>query len=92
LKWVEENFFQWGKPCHQICLSHLVKLNNPPQIPLDGSFIGKEHQEGDDKAIYFYWIPLEEVKNIKVYPAKAAELLLCIDEGVKHLIFREGAD
>lgn len=91
LKWVEENFFQWGaKPCHQICLSHLVKLNNPQQIPLDGNFIGKEHGEGDAQAIYFYWIPLDEVKNINVYPAKAAELLLCLNEGVKHFIYREG--
>lgn len=91
LKWVEENFFQWGdKPCHQISLSHLVKLKGAAQIPLDGRFINKEYDEDDEKAIYFYWIPLDEVKNINVYPANAAELLGCLDEGVKHFICREG--
>jgi hypothetical protein len=59
------------------------------QIPLDGSFIGKEHNTNDDSAIYFYWIPISEVKNINVYPVNSAELLLCLDEGVKHFIYRE---
>jgi 8-oxo-dGTP pyrophosphatase MutT (NUDIX family) len=91
LKWVEENFFLWGnKPCHQICLSHLVKLKDTAQIPLDGRFISKEYREDDEKAICFYWIPLDEIKNINVYPANAAELLLYLDEGVKHFICREG--
>ena len=91
LQWVEENFFSWsGKPCHQISLSHLVKLKDAAQIPYDGRFIGKEYRENDANAIYFYWIPLDEVKNINVYPTNAAELLLCLDEGVKHFVYREG--
>ncbi|MCL2776339.1 MAG: hypothetical protein FWD71_23805, partial [Oscillospiraceae bacterium] len=57
--------------------------------PLVGNFIGKEHNANDNKAIYFYWIPINEVKNINVYPINAAELLLCLDEGVKHFIYRE---
>jgi ADP-ribose pyrophosphatase YjhB (NUDIX family) len=90
LKWVEENFFSWGdKPCHQISLSHLIKLKDTAQIPLNGRFISKEYSENDDNAIYFCWIPLDEVKNIKVYPANAAELLLELDEGVKHFVYRE---
>jgi len=91
LKWVEENFFQWGeKHCHQICLSHLVKLMDESQIPMDERFISKEYKENDAGAIYFYWIPLDEVKNINVYPTNAAELLLCLDEGMKHFVCREG--
>jgi ADP-ribose pyrophosphatase YjhB (NUDIX family) len=91
LKWVEENFFSWGdKPCHQICLSHLIKLKDTAQIPLNSRFISKEYRENDDNAIYFYWIPINEVKNINVYPANAAELLLKLDDGVKHFVYREG--
>ncbi|MCL2814242.1 MAG: NUDIX hydrolase [Oscillospiraceae bacterium] len=91
LKWVEENFFSWGdKPCHQISLSYLVRLKDTAQIPLDGRFISEEYRENDDNAIYFYWIPLDEVKNINVYPANAAELLLKLDDGVKHFVYREG--
>jgi ADP-ribose pyrophosphatase YjhB (NUDIX family) len=89
-KWVEENFFRWGdKLCHQISLSHLVKLKDTAQIPPDGRFISKEDDEDDNKAIYFYWIPLDEVKNINVYPQNAAELLLCLNEGVKYFTYRE---
>jgi len=90
LKWVEENIFQWGdKPCHQICLSYLVQLKDASQIPVDGRFISKEYSEDDKNAIYFYWMPLDEVKNITVYPADAAELLKSIDDGVKHIVYQE---
>jgi len=50
----------------------------------------EEVRESDANAIYFYWIPLDEVKNINVYPANAAELLLCLNDGVKHFVYREG--
>ena len=85
LKWVWENIYPWdGKICNQICLFFMVNLKNITQIPLDGSFCGKEYDSNDDKAIWFYWVPFGEVKNITVYPPNAAELLLCIKEGVKH--------
>jgi len=90
LEWVEENFFMWdGKPCHQICLSYAVKMKDTAKIPFDGSFIGSEYVEDDANAIYFYWIPLDKMKNIAVYPANAAELLNKFGEGVKHLVYRE---
>jgi len=66
-----------------------VKLKDTEQIPLEGRFISKEYRENDANAIYFYWIPLDEVKNIKVYPANAADLLLCLNEGVQHFVYRE---
>jgi len=34
-------------------------------------------------------VSFDEVKNIAVYPANAAELLIYIDEGVNHFIYRE---
>jgi ADP-ribose pyrophosphatase YjhB (NUDIX family) len=90
LKWVEENIFPWGeKTFQQICLYYLVELTDARQTPLSGSFISKEYNEADDNAIYFYWIPLNEVKNITVYPEKAAELLPQLDEGVQHFVYRE---
>lgn len=90
LKWLEENFFQWGdKPCHQISFSYTVKLADETQIPVNGHFISKEYKKSDSNAIYFHWIPMDEVKNISVYPAKATELLFCLNEGLKHFIYRE---
>lgn len=91
LKWVEENLFIWGdKDAHQISLSYLVKLKDMTQIPLEDSFISKEYNADDDKAIWFHWVTLSDVKNLTVYPTKAAELLSLLDEGVKHLVYREG--
>jgi ADP-ribose pyrophosphatase YjhB (NUDIX family) len=85
LKLVEENFWDWnGERCQQISLSYLVQLKPPFSIPLVGSFHNKE--KGD---IYLYWVPLDEVKNLKVYPECAAELLAQIDGGTKHVVYRE---
>lgn len=90
LKWVEENFFPWGdKSAHQICLSYLVYLKDVSQIPLEGSFVSKEYRESDKNAIFFHWVPLSDVKNLTVYPTKTAELLLLLNEGVKHFVYRQ---
>jgi ADP-ribose pyrophosphatase YjhB (NUDIX family) len=91
LKWVEENIFSWGdKTAQQICFDYLVQLKDGANIPLPGPFISREYDEENENAIYFYWVPLNEVKRLTVYPADAAELLLRLDEGVKHIVFREG--
>lgn len=90
LKWVEENLFPWGnRNAHQICLSYLVELENTAQIPLNGSFISKECSENDTNAIWFHWVQLDQVVNLTVYPVKVAELLPRLNEGVKHLVYRE---
>jgi len=91
LKWVGEIFFPWGdKPCHQICLYYMIELADDTQIPLDGKFIAEEHLEGRNFDIEFHWIPLEYLKCIEVYPTNAKELIVCLNEGVKHFIYREG--
>ncbi|MDR0817989.1 MAG: hypothetical protein LBN43_00230 [Oscillospiraceae bacterium] len=66
-----------------------MELQDDSQIPLSGSFISKEYRKTDDNAIYFHWIPLNEVKNIAVYPANAAELLARLDGGVELFVYRE---
>lgn len=90
IKWVAEIFFPWGdKPCHQICIYYLIKLADETQVPLSKKFIAHEHIEGRDFDIEFHWIPLEKVKDMKVYPSNASELLEHINEGVKHFVYRE---
>jgi 8-oxo-dGTP pyrophosphatase MutT (NUDIX family) len=89
LKWVGEIFFPWGnKPCHQICLYYTVDLVTE-NIPSEGMFMGREQLEGRKFDLEFHWVPLEELENIEVYPANAAELIHQIDRGVQHFIFRE---
>ncbi|MDF2685319.1 MAG: ADP-ribose pyrophosphatase [Clostridia bacterium] len=90
LKWVGEIFFPWGdKPCHQICLYYMIELTNDKQIPLNDSFTAKETIEERNFNIEFYWISLTEINNIEIYPVNAKQLIKCIDEGVKHFIYKQ---
>lgn len=89
LRWVAEIFFPWGdKPCHQICLYYDVEIGSQ-DTPKDGKFTEHEHIDGRNFDIEFHWIPLNEVKDISVYPTNAAELLPKFNDGVQHFVFRE---
>lgn len=89
LKWVGEIFFPWGrKPCHQICLYYMVELR-AGDIPAEGMFLGKEQIQGRNFDLEFHWVPIEELKNIEVYPTNVVELMAKMDEGVQHFIYRE---
>ena len=84
-----EIFFPWGdKPCHQICLYYIVDIESD-NIPLEGMFMGKEQIEGRKFNLEFHWVPLEELKNIEVYPTNVVELMNQMNDGVQHFIFRE---
>lgn len=89
LKWVGEIFFPWGTmPCHQICLYYMVEIQDG-QVPMSGSFVAREHLEGRDFDVVFYWIPLDKVKNLKIYPTNAQELLAHLNDGTQHFVYRE---
>lgn len=89
LKWVAEVFFPWGrKPCHQICLYYMVQIQNP-EIPRDGFFLAKEHMEGRSFDLEFHWVPLEDVHKLEVYPTQTPDLLLKLDEGIQHFVYKE---
>lgn len=89
LKWVGEIFFPWGeKPCHQICLYYMVEIDSD-NIPSEGMFMAKEHIEGRDFQLEFHWVPLDDLKQIEVYPENASELISRISDGVQHFIYRE---
>ncbi len=89
LKWVGEIFFPWGnKPCHQICLYYIVEINSE-NIPTQGMFMGQEQIEGQKFKLEFHWVPLDELKNIEVYPTNIVELMNHMEYGVQHFIYRE---
>ena len=89
LKWVGEVFFPWGnRSCHQICLYYQVDITSK-NIPFEGMFIGKEKIEGRKFDLGFHWLPIEELKNIEVYPTNVVELVDRIDQGVQHFIYQE---
>ena len=89
LRWVAEVFFPWGdKPCHQICLYYNIEITDD-HTPLSGIFTAKEHLEGRDFAINFHWVPLEEAKELLIYPEQCRELLQTPDSSVHHFIYKE---
>ena len=90
LKWIEENIFLWGgKNVHQICLSYIVELKDVNQIPHDGSFMSKEYGDQNGESICFHWAPMEDIKDLTVYPVNAAELLTHLDDGIRRLVYQE---
>lgn len=89
LKWVAEIFFPWGdKPCHQICLYYMVEILDS-RTPREGKFLGSEDLEGRSFDLEFYWVPLDRVGELEVYPTQAPELLAKLGEGVQHFVYRE---
>ena len=89
LIWVEESFWKWGqRDCHTICHYHLLKLKNPAQIPLDGTF---KSSENDESRLLFTWIPLFELTGFQetIYPVFIKEKIFNIKDGIEHFIYRE---
>lgn len=90
LQWVAEIFFPWGdKPCHQICLFYRISLCDETQIPLSGTFNAVDELENSNIDLEFSWIPLSEIKDIKLYPINAKEKLEQLSDKIEHFICRE---
>jgi ADP-ribose pyrophosphatase YjhB (NUDIX family) len=87
---VGENFFPWGKhACHQISLYYHVSLRDDTQIPLEGVFKVIDELENKKIDLDFCWIPLTELKKVKVYPTNLVDDLITLPENVKHFIYRQ---
>ena len=85
---VNENFFMWGdKPCHQVHFYYAVHLE-------DDSFFREGERAGYDELdnlrvdLDFVWVPVEELKNISVYPRELPELLEK-QNGIRHFVSNE---
>lgn len=88
LKWFEENLFLLDeKPFQQVCLDYIVSINNEDSNLVVDGLVSCTYQKDAPNAVCFYWIPLEEVENLTVYPERAAELLLLLDMPLKHLAY-----
>ena len=85
---VQENFFMWGsKPCHQVHFYYQIHLEEE-NIPLEGEFPVCDQLGDLCVDLDFVWVPLEELKNISVYPHEL-EKLLHKREGVMHFVSSE---
>ena len=87
---VGEIFFPWGKrPCHQLAMYYRITLKDESQIPLDGVFHGYDDLDNERIDLDFCWLPLEELKNIKVYPEELIPHILSGSEEIFHFVSRQ---
>lgn len=88
---VGENFFPWADrtPCQQISFYYEVELVDEKQIPLEGSFRAVDEMEGQLHPLEFCWMPLDQLREITLYPVAVAKELSSLPEGVKHFVVRE---
>ena len=88
---VGEIFFRWGdRPCHQISLYYKIRLKDAAQIPSEGTFKGF-HEDGSLRPeIDFCWVPLERLREIRVYPEELVPHILSGSEAMAHFVSREG--
>ncbi|MBQ8642381.1 MAG: NUDIX domain-containing protein [Clostridia bacterium] len=87
---VAEIFFPWGdKPCHQFCTYFRVHLTAPDSLPYTDTFMTKEHLEGRIFPVRFYWIPLEKLGELLIYPPQIVPVIRDAALPVQHFIYRE---
>ena len=89
LAMVAELFFQWHKPCHQVCFYYLAEAKNAEALP-KGPFraydeLGRERPESE-----FEWIEAKRLDEIKIYPSCIKPYLKDLPDYVVHLQQKEG--
>ena len=85
---VQENFFMWGdKPCHQVHFYYNVHLEDA-HFFREGMVSGYDELDNMRVDLDFVWVPLEQLKNISVYP-RGIERLLEKQNGVIHFVYNE---
>ena len=83
LRWMAEIFFTWGdQPCQQICLYYDVAAD---ALPREACW--KNRESSSD--VEFFWVPLDELDGLELYPPQAKKLLRSPISGVSHFIYRE---
>ena len=87
---VGEIFIPWGKrPCHQIGLYYMLRLDDLTAIPLEGTFHGYDELGGQRIDLDFKWIPLEELPQLEIYPPDVVPFILNEPEGAAHFVYSE---
>ncbi|MDD3970823.1 MAG: NUDIX domain-containing protein [Clostridia bacterium] len=82
LKWLGEIFFKWnGKDFQQICPYYEFSIN--AAIDSFSPFKGKEGH------LMFYWVPIDKLDEILVYPPQAKGFLLDKSDKTHHFVYKE---
>ena len=86
LLWSEESFWEWnGRQAHTIAFYYLIELCGELNIPENGEFVS--HKDNCD--VVLGWLPIDELKNVTVYPAFLKEEIYRLNGPIKHFISKE---
>ena len=84
--WTEECFWEWnGRKAHNLAFYYLISLAPGSDIPDTGEFVSHK----DNCNVVLGWMPLEELKNVTVYPAFLKEEVFRLEDGIRHFVSRE---
>ncbi|SDP29676.1 NUDIX hydrolase [Clostridium gasigenes] len=84
--WIVENFFkddESGENFHEIGFYYLLELNDEKIFEKGNEFI---MTEGGTHRLVFYWKPLEEIKDLYVYPLFIKENILKLPNSITHIV------
>lgn len=84
LCFVQEQFWQWRKPCHQLNLFYLVELKDPYALPVT-SFHALDELGQERFDLEFCWVDLKDLGNLQVFPACLKPYLTKLPDHVVHL-------
>ncbi len=86
LIWTEENFWEYGgKKQHSIAFYYLVDFSDDAKTLKLNEFISQK----DNCNVVLGWVPIEELKNIIVYPTFLKDEIYNLDSETKHFISKE---
>lgn len=86
LLWTEETFWKSAEINHHvIAFYYLVDVLDDSYISQCDEFVSQK----DNCNIMLGWIPIEEIKNITIYPTFLKEEINHLNESIKHFISRE---
>lgn len=86
LIWTEENFWEYGgKKQHSIAFYYLIDFSDDANTLKLNEFISQK----DNCSVILGWVPIEELKNLTVYPTFLKDEIHKLDGETKHFISNE---
>ncbi len=85
LLWTEETFWEWnGNKVHGIEFYYLAEAVAGCEISDNGEFVSQK----DNCNVLLGWMPIEELKNITIYPEFVKEEIVYLNGPSKHFVSR----
>ena len=87
LLWILENFFiENHVACHELGLYYLVDLG--PEFAHYAPGEAFEHDE-DGRKLFFRWLPIDDLRDLRLYPSFMRHALAHLPEHTEHIIHRD---